>query len=288
MKLWLCSGRCQDDGHRPVLSPGWFFSALLFASVFVTAGSNSSLFELHTWLLQDSISICAVTRRFGVSPGQSQGSTKRWDITQQELDMAAKGFHPSCRTCICSFVKGGPWGALPELNKMTFSILLMLIFLTKVPETDSMKVAWTANILQGDLCSQTRTQQFDWHSPKNTRTGVPFSLQMRAASHRQHVADVKDTSNGPFSWYGRHSQPFCKINMDSATLEELDYLCTFSRTSNDKGTSKKLNKENNQTGRIRKEQWSVATPVKPCCLSSVPVVTFIYTKAQIIHFYYGS
>lgn len=42
MKLWLCSGRCQADGHRPVLSPGWFFSALLFASVFVTAGSNSN------------------------------------------------------------------------------------------------------------------------------------------------------------------------------------------------------------------------------------------------------
>ncbi|KAJ8348305.1 hypothetical protein SKAU_G00268940 [Synaphobranchus kaupii] len=72
-------------------------------------------------------------------PAQSQergGDTGRRAITQGELDRAVEGQGPSGRTGICSFVRGGTGGALPEPYKMISSGLLMCMFLTKLSETD--------------------------------------------------------------------------------------------------------------------------------------------------------
>ncbi|KAJ8377140.1 hypothetical protein SKAU_G00077200 [Synaphobranchus kaupii] len=73
-------------------------------------------------------------------PAQSQergGDTGRRAITRGELDRAVEGKQPSGRTGICSFVRGGTGGALPEPYKMTSSGLLVCMFLTKLVYTDS-------------------------------------------------------------------------------------------------------------------------------------------------------
>ena len=66
-------------------------------------------------------------------------------------------------------------------------MLLVCMFLTKLSETDSMKVARGHKALQWDLCSQLSTMQLDWHSRENTRickftSGALFSLHMSTGS----------------------------------------------------------------------------------------------------------
>lgn len=61
----------------------------------------------------------------------------------------------------------GPASALPESCKIISSGLLRGIFLTKLSESDSMRVAWGPAILQCDLCSQPSTMQLD---SQHTRT----------------------------------------------------------------------------------------------------------------------
>ncbi len=90
-------------------------------------------------LLEDGTSIRAVARMFAVSPSTVSRAWRRYqEITWGELDRAVKGHQPSSRTSICSFVRGGTGGALPESCKMTPSGLLVCMFLTKLSETDSM------------------------------------------------------------------------------------------------------------------------------------------------------
>ena len=89
-------------------------------------------------------------------------------------------------------------GALPEPYKIASSRQLVCLFLTKLSETDSMRVVW--GFLLWDLCSQPSTLQLDWHWPVNTgthrfATGAPFSSQMRAVSHWALVIDVKESGN---------------------------------------------------------------------------------------------
>ena len=67
--------------------------------------------------------------------------------TWAELDRAVQGHQSSSRTSIFSFVWGGTGGALPQSYKMTPSRLLVCMFMTKLSETDSMKVAWGAKVL---------------------------------------------------------------------------------------------------------------------------------------------
>ena len=78
-------------------------------------------------LLHNGTSICSVARRFAV--------------TQRELCRALEGHQLTSRTSICSFVRGGTGGALPEPYQMTSSRLLVCMFLTKLSETDFMRVA---------------------------------------------------------------------------------------------------------------------------------------------------
>ena len=86
-------------------------------------------------------------------PGQSRergGDTRRRAVTRGELDTAVEGQKSSSRTSICSFVRGGTGGALPEPYRtggalpepyeMTSSGLLVCMFLTKLSETDSVRV----------------------------------------------------------------------------------------------------------------------------------------------------
>ena len=47
------------------------------------------------------------------------GDTRKPTERQGELDTAVEGHQPSSRTGICSFVRGGTGGALPEPYKMT-------------------------------------------------------------------------------------------------------------------------------------------------------------------------
>ena len=86
---------------------------------------------------------------------------RRPAVTQGELDRAVEEHQPSSRTVICSLERGGTGGALPEPNKMTSSKLLVCMFLTKLSETDSMRVALGPDVLQWDLCSQPSTLQLD-------------------------------------------------------------------------------------------------------------------------------
>ena len=49
------------------------------------------------------------------------GDTRRRVVTRGDLDRTVEGQQPSSRTGICSFVRGGTGGALPEPYKMTSS-----------------------------------------------------------------------------------------------------------------------------------------------------------------------
>ncbi|MBN3298611.1 KDM4A demethylase, partial [Amia calva] len=69
------------------------------------------------------------------------GGTKRRAVTRGELDRGVEGHQPSSRTGICSFVRGGTGGVLPEPYKMTSSGLLVCMFLTKLSQTDSMRAS---------------------------------------------------------------------------------------------------------------------------------------------------
>ena len=68
------------------------------------------------------------------------GDTKR--LAHLELNRATEGHQPNSRTSMCYFVLGRTGGALQKPCKMTSSMLLVYMFLTKVLETDSMRVAW--------------------------------------------------------------------------------------------------------------------------------------------------
>ncbi|CAB1428941.1 unnamed protein product [Pleuronectes platessa] len=61
---------------------------------------------------------------------EHRGDTRRPAVKQRELDRAVDGHQPSSRTGICSFVRVGTGGALPEAYKMTSSRLLVCMFLT--------------------------------------------------------------------------------------------------------------------------------------------------------------
>ena len=60
--------------------------------------------------------------------------------------------------------------------------LQVSMFLTKLSETDSMRMAWEPS-----------TVRLDWHLPENTRIGTTFSSQMRAGSDWAHVNGVKES-----------------------------------------------------------------------------------------------
>ena len=136
-------------------------------------------------------------------PAQSQehGGDARWPaVTQGELDRAVEGHQPSSRTCICSFVWGGTGGALPEPYKMTSSRLLVCRFLTKLSETDYMRVAWGPTSSSGTCahcpapCSSIGIRQRTLEIARSA-TGDPFSSKMRAGSHWAHVTGVKESGN---------------------------------------------------------------------------------------------
>ena len=78
------------------------------------------------------------------------GDTKR--LAHLELNRATEGHQPNSRTSMCYFVLGRTGGALQKPCKMTSSMLLVYMFLTKVLETDSMRVAWGVIIF---LCKKT-------------------------------------------------------------------------------------------------------------------------------------
>lgn len=112
------------------------------------------------------------------------GGTGRQVVTRGEQDEAVEGQQPSCRTSpLCKQEQN-----IHSHCKMTSSGLLMCIFMTSLPETDSLRIPSGSDVLQRDFCSQPSTMQINWHSSENTgtgwsATGTPLSLQMRAGSH---------------------------------------------------------------------------------------------------------
>ena len=61
-------------------------------------------------------SICAQEYLFCLSAQSYEhgGDTRRQATIWEELDMAVERHLPICRIGLCSFVRGGTWGALPE------------------------------------------------------------------------------------------------------------------------------------------------------------------------------
>ena len=147
--------------HRKLISPypSWLILlefCVLLVSLLEAWGSTCSPIRLHRGSSSSRRTHPYVQSQEGLLclPAQSQehgGDTRRPAFTQGELDRAVEGHQPSSRTSICSFVRGGKGGALPEphkmtssrllvSHKMTSSRLLVCTFLTKLSETDSMRV----------------------------------------------------------------------------------------------------------------------------------------------------
>ena len=83
------------------------------------------------------------------------------------------------------------------------------MFLTKLSDTDSMRVAWGPDVLSWDLCLQPSTMQLDWHLQENTTIGrftigALFSSQMSAGSQLAH-ARLKE------SWVFHESRSRCLL-----------------------------------------------------------------------------
>lgn len=89
--------------------------------------------------------------------------------------------------------------------QMTSSRLLVCIFLTKLPETDFVRVARGPDVLQWDLSSRLSIVQLSWYLQENARIGesatdMLFSSQITTGSQCAHVTGVEESGDG----HGEH------------------------------------------------------------------------------------
>lgn len=75
-----------------------------------------------------------------------------------------EGRRSSIRSGVYSFVGGGPGLPMPESHKMTSDGILMCIFLTKLSETESMRMATGPDFLYSGLLPQPSIMHFSSHS----------------------------------------------------------------------------------------------------------------------------
>ncbi|KAK0153437.1 hypothetical protein N1851_004874 [Merluccius polli] len=88
-------------------------------------------------VLEELDYLCYLVWHIHTCVSRAGGDTRRPAVTQGELDRVVEGHQHNSRTGICSFVREGTGGALPEPYKMTSSRLLVYLCLTKLSETDS-------------------------------------------------------------------------------------------------------------------------------------------------------
>lgn len=104
-------------------------------------GQTAQVFQL----LRNRTSIHTVTRRLVVSSNtvsRAWRRCRRSSLTWREVGRAVEGHQHSSSTSIYSFVCEET-GALPESYRMTSNKLLVCMLLTKLSETDSMRM-WDA------------------------------------------------------------------------------------------------------------------------------------------------
>ena len=132
-----------------LILPDSYFSSLCSARVLVTTGSMRRYLQPNqvaqvVQILKDGTSIHALTRRFAVSPRTVSRAHRRYQETGCNTKRGGQSPRRSStqqRLGICSLEPGGTGGALPEPYKMTSNRQLVCMFLTKLSETDSMRMA---------------------------------------------------------------------------------------------------------------------------------------------------
>ena len=82
-----------------------------------------------------------------------------------------KGINPAEGLVSAPLLEVEQWDHCQNPTEMTSSCLLVCTFLSKLLETDSMRVAWGPDILYWDLCSQPSTLQLNCYSRENTKIG---------------------------------------------------------------------------------------------------------------------
>ena len=150
-------------------------------------GSTCRSIRLHRWSSSSRMAHPFMQSQEVCLPAQSKEhgqETRGSTITWREVNRAVEVHQPSSRTGICCFVWRGTGGAWLESYKMTSSRLMVCMFLTKLSETDSMRVAW------GPSTVHLR------ESPRMDRSsiGTPFSSQMGAGSQWARVTGIKKES----------------------------------------------------------------------------------------------